>query len=114
MTGGSGRAHTAVTAGGGANGGGRSRDVRMRIQQMMAVAALGALFALPAHAQSIKKIADDTHRALKTAGNQVKEAAGDVGSATHHTLQKAGNDTKTELGQATGVHKVGGDVGKAA
>ncbi len=29
-------------------------------------------------------------------------------------LKKTGNETKTEAGEVTGIHKVGGSVGKAA
>ena len=86
----------------------------MHIYRVLAVAGLSAALAVPAHAQSIKKVGDEVHHTLKSAGNAVKEDAKDVGSATHRTLQKAGNGTKTELGKATGVHKVGGTVGAAA
>jgi hypothetical protein len=75
----------------------------MRIQYFLTVAGLSALLAAPAIAQDpVKKTAD------------VKQGAKDVGSATHHTLKKAGNATKSELGNATGIHTVGGEVGKAA
>lgn len=86
----------------------------MRIHKLLATVALGALFAVPAHAQTIKKIGAEVHHDLKTAGNDIKGAAKDAGSATHHTLKKAGNETKETLGNATGIHKVGGDVGKVA
>jgi len=87
----------------------------MRIQYLLAVAGLSALLAAPAMAQDpIKKAADETHHVLKKTGNTVKQGAKDAGSATHHTLKKAGNATKAELGDATGIHTVGGDVGKAA
>ena len=77
------------------------------------VRALWALLAAPAGAQSIKA-ADATHHVLKKTGKAVKQDAKDVGSATHNKLTKAGNATKTTLGNATGIHKIGGDVGKAA
>lgn len=67
-----------------------------------------------AQAQSVKKAEADVHHALKTAGNDIKADAKDVGSATHHVLKKAGNKTKTEAGDVTGIHKVGGSVGHAA
>jgi hypothetical protein len=86
----------------------------MNIYRLMAVVGLGAALAAPVHAQTIKKIGADVHHTLKSAGNAVKGDAKDVGDATHHELQKAGNGTKTELGKATGIHKVGGSVGAAA
>jgi hypothetical protein len=87
----------------------------MRIQYFLTIAGLSALLAAPALAQGpVKKAADETHHVLKKTGNAVKQGAKDAGSATHHTLKKAGNKTKTELGNATGIHTVGGEVGKAA
>jgi len=87
----------------------------MRIQYLLTIAGLSALLAAPAMAQDpVKKTADETHHVLKKTGNAVKQGAKDAGSATHHTLKKAGNETKTTLGNATGIHTVGGEVGKAA
>jgi hypothetical protein len=86
----------------------------MRIRDALTIIGLSALLAAPAGAQSIKKVGDATHHALKKSGKAIKQGAKDVGSATHHTLTKAGNSTKKVLGDATGIHKVGGDVGKAA
>lgn len=86
----------------------------MRIHHLIAIAGMSAALAAPAAAQSIKSVGADIHHTLKTAGNDVKGGAKDVGGATHHVLQKAGNGTKTELGKATGIHKVGGTVGEAA
>jgi hypothetical protein len=86
----------------------------MRVQRFLITAALGALLAAPAGAQSIKKISSETHHELQTAGKDIKQGAKDAGSATHHALKEAGNGTKTALGDATGIHKVGGSVGKAA
>jgi gas vesicle protein len=87
----------------------------MRIQYLLVVASVSALLAAPAGAQStVKKVGDETHHVLKSTGRAVKEGAKDVGSATHHQLKKAGNGTKKVLGNATGIHKIGGDVGKAA
>ena len=86
----------------------------MRIQNTLTIFALSALLAAPAGAQSIKKVGAETHHVLKKTGRAIKQGAKDAGSATHHTLKKAGNATKTTLGNATGIHKVGGDVGKAA
>lgn len=86
----------------------------MKLYHLLAVGALSAMLAVPAHAQSVKKVADNVHHTLKKAGNDAKAAAKDAGAAAHHTLKKAGNDTKDEAGEVTGVHKVGGDVGKTA
>jgi hypothetical protein len=78
------------------------------------MAALGALLAAPANAQSIKKVGSNVHKTLQKAGNDVKEAGGEVGSATHKTLKKAGRDVKAEVKRETGAKPIGGDVGKAA
>src|SRR5690348_7557223 len=86
----------------------------MRIQQLMIVAALSGALAVPAAAQSVKKVESSVHHTLQTAGKDVKETAKSTGSATHHALKTAGNKTKTTLGNATGIHKVGGTVGEAA
>lgn len=87
----------------------------MRIQYLLTVAGLSALLAAPAMAQDpVKKTVDETHHVLQKSGKAVKQDAKDVGSATHHTLKKAGNATKEKLGDATGIHTVGGEVGKAA
>jgi hypothetical protein len=87
---------------------------KMRIQQLMIVAALSGALAVPAAAQTVKKVESDVHHTLQTAGKDVKETAKSAGSTAHHSLKTAGNATKTELGQATGIHKVGGTVGQAA
>lgn len=87
----------------------------MRIQYALAIVGLSALLAAPAHAQSdVKKTADKAHHVLKKTGKALKETAKDAGSATHQALTKAGNKTKEEAGEVTGIHKTGGDVGKAA
>ena len=86
----------------------------MRIHYALTIVGLSALLAAPASAQSIKKVGNATHHVLKKSGKAIKQGAKDVGSATHHTLTKAGNSTKKVLGDATGIHTVGGDVGKAA
>ena len=86
----------------------------MRIHHLIALAGLSAVLAAPAGAQSIKKVGDDIHHTLKSAGNGIKGGAKHVGDATHRTLKKAGNDTKGELARTTGIHKVGGSVGEAA
>ena len=86
----------------------------MRIHTALTIVGLSALLAAPAGAQEIKKAADATHHVLKKTGKAVKQDAKKVGSATHNKLTKAGNATKTTLGNATGIHKIGGDVGRAA
>ena len=86
----------------------------MRIHYALAIVGLSALLAAPASAQSIKKVGDETHHVLKKTGKAVKQTAKDAGSATHEALTKAGNKTKEVGGEVTGIHKVGGDVGKAA
>ncbi|MGH7618509.1 MAG: hypothetical protein ACREPM_14920 [Gemmatimonadaceae bacterium] len=86
----------------------------MRVQRYLITVAIGALLAAPAHAQSMQKVGSEIHHELKKAGNGIKAGAKDAGSATHHALTTAGNGTKTALGHATGIHKVGGSVGKAA
>src|SRR3954468_16732943 len=87
----------------------------MRIQYALTIAGLSALLAAPASAQSpVKTAVDETHHVLQKTGKAVKQGAKDAGSATHHELKKAGNATKTTLGNATGIHTVGGDVGNAA
>jgi gas vesicle protein len=86
----------------------------MRIHHALTIVGLSALLAAPASAQSIKKIGDETHHVLKKTGKAVKQTAKDAGSATHNALTKAGNKTKEVGGEVTGIHKVGGDVGKAA
>jgi hypothetical protein len=89
----------------------------MRIHHLTIIGLLSAALAAPlapAAAQSIQKVGADIHHTLKKAGNEAKADAKDVGSAAHHTLKTAGNDTKTDLGNATGIHKVGGTVGQAA
>ena len=86
----------------------------MRIHHALTIVGLSALLAAPVSAQSIKKVADETHHVLKKTGKAVKKTAKDAGSATHSALTKAGNKTKEVGGEVTGIHKVGGDVGKAA
>jgi hypothetical protein len=86
----------------------------MRVQRFLIIGAIGAVLAAPAGAQSIKKVADKAHHELKEAGNGIKAGSKEAGSETHQTLRTAGNETKTVLGNTTGIHKVGGDVGKAA
>ena len=86
----------------------------MRVQRFLITAVLGAFLAAPAGAQSIKKITSEAHHELQKAGKGIKQGAKKTGSATHEMLTDAGNGTKTALGNATGIHKVGGDVGTAA
>ncbi len=94
----------------------------MRIHQLLAFAGLTMALAATAGAQDtashksdINKAAAKVHHALKTAGNAVKDEAGEVASGTHRTLKKAGNDTKAEAARVTGdTAHVGGEVGKLA
>jgi hypothetical protein len=86
----------------------------MRVQRHLITVAIGALLAAPAGAQSIKTVESKAHHALQDAGKGIKQGAKEAGGDIHHELKKAGNGTKTALGNATGIHKVGGDVGKAA
>lgn len=88
----------------------------MRVRCAIAIVGLSALIAAPVHAQStsVKKAAAEAHHVLKKTGNEVKQTAKNAGSAAHHELKKAGNATKDEAGEVTGIHKTGGDVGKAA
>jgi len=86
----------------------------MRVQRYLITVAIGALLAAPAGAQSVKKVTSKAHHELKEAGNGIKAGAKLAGSETRQGLTNAGNETKTVLGNATGIHKVGGDVGKAA
>ena len=88
--------------------------------RMLWVAALsiGAVVA-PLKAQEKKpgglnKIAHDVSSTVKKAGRDTKAEVKRDASKAHGALTDAGNDTKTALGNATGIHKVGGDVGKAA
>jgi len=79
-------------------------------------------FALPLHAQDttgkkpggLNKVAHDVSSTVKKAGRDTKAEVHRDASKAHDALTTAGNDTKTAAGNATGVHKVGGDVGKAA
>jgi len=86
----------------------------MRIHHALTIVGLSALLAAPVGAQSIKKVTDEAHHALQKTGKDIKKGAKHAGSATHNELTKAGNATKTTLGNATGIHKIGGDVGAAA
>src|SRR3954470_24962639 len=71
--------------------------------------------ALPAHAQGgLNKVAHDVSSTVKKAGRDTKAEVHRDADKTHNALKDAGNDTKTAAGNATGIHKVGGDVGKAA
>ena len=87
----------------------------MKIKLALAMVGLSAVLAVPATAQSvIKKVGDETHHVLQKTGKGIKEDAKAVGGTTHHELKAAGNATKTTAGNVTGIHKIGGSVGKAA
>lgn len=81
---------------------------------LMAAFSLG-VFALPARAQGgLNKVAHDVSSTVKKAGRDTKAEVHRDADKTHNALTVAGNDTKTAAGNATGIHKVGGSVGKAA
>jgi hypothetical protein len=92
--------------------------IRYLLAGMLVAGALGA----PLRAQDttakkpggLNKVAHDVSKTAKKAGQDAKAEVHRDASKTHEALQKAGNDTKTATGNATGIHKVGGDVGKAA
>lgn len=94
--------------------------MKMKLMWMAAL-SLGAVVA-PLHAQDttgkkpggLNKVAHNVSSTLKKAGRDTKAEVKRDASKTHGALTDAGNDTKTALGNATGIHKVGGDVGKAA
>lgn len=94
----------------------------MRIRTMWAAAlVLGAAVA-PLKAQDttekkpggLNKVAHNVSKTLKKAGRDTKAEVKRDASKAHGALTDAGNATKTAAGNATGIHKVGGDVGKVA
>jgi len=86
----------------------------MRAKMMWIAAFSLGMFALPARAQSIKKVAHDVSSTVKKAGRDTKAEVHRDASKAHTALTDAGNGTKKAAGDVTGIHKVGGDVGKAA
>jgi hypothetical protein len=93
----------------------------MRIRTMLIAVLVAGGLAAPLHAQDtthkpggLNKVAHDVSKAAKKAGRDTKAEVKRDASKAHATLTKAGNDTKEAAGEVTGVHKVGGDVGKAA
>ncbi len=62
----------------------------------------------------VNKVAHDVSGSMKKAGRDTKAEVKRDASKSHEALTTAGNDTKTTLGNATGIHRVGGDVGAAA
>lgn len=88
-----------------------------RMTWIAGLALMAGAFTAPLHAQKpggLNKAAHDVSKTLKKAGRDTKaEVKRDAGKA-HGALTKAGNKTKTAAGDVTGIHKVGGDVGKAA
>src|SRR5262249_52328318 len=62
----------------------------------------------------LKKVAHDVSSTVKKAGRDTKAEVHRDASKTHNALTDAGNKTKEAAGDVTGIHKVGGDVGKAA
>lgn len=96
--------------------------MKARMMWIAGFALFGGAFVAPLHAQDtvakkpggLNKVAHDVSNTMKKAGRDTKaEVKRDAGK-THQALKKAGNDTKTEAGEVTGIHKVGGSVGKAA
>jgi hypothetical protein len=53
-------------------------------------------------------------KTLKKAGRDTKAEVRRDAAKAHNGLTDAGNKTKEVAGEVTGIHKVGGDVGKAA
>jgi hypothetical protein len=94
----------------------------MRIRSMLVATIIAGAFAAPLHAQDtaakkpggLNKVAHDVSKTVKKAGRDTKAEVHRDASTAHQELKKAGNETKTATGNATGIHKVGGDVGKAA
>ena len=87
----------------------------MRVKMIWMAAFSIGVFALPAQAQGgLKKVANDVSSTVKKAGRDTKAEVHRDADKTHNALTDAGNDTKKAAGNATGIHKVGGDVGKAA
>jgi hypothetical protein len=78
------------------------------------VAPLGAQDTTAKKPGGVSKVAHDVSSTVKKAGRDTKAEVKRDASKSHDELTKAGNGTKTTLGDATGIHKVGGDVGKAA
>src|ERR1700759_2008390 len=90
-------------------------EKQMKMRMIWVAAFSLGMFALPAHAQGgISKVAHDVSSTVKKAGRDTKAEVHRDADKTHDALKVAGNDTKTAAGNATGIHKVGGDVGKAA
>jgi hypothetical protein len=81
---------------------------------LMAAFSLGVM-ALPSRAQgTLGKVAHNVSSTVKKAGRDTKAEVHRDADKTHNALSDAGNATKTAAGNATGIHKVGGSVGKAA
>src|SRR3954470_2629535 len=95
---------------------------QMRVRSIWIAAFVLAGFAMPMRAQDttakkpggLNKVAHDVSSTVKKAGRDTKAEAHRDASKAHGALTDAGNDTKTTAGNVTGIHKVGGDVGKAA
>jgi hypothetical protein len=99
-----------------------SKMRQMRVRSIFVTAFVLGAFAAPLRAQDttgkkpggLNKVARNVSSTVKKAGRDTKAEVHRDASKTHEALKDAGNDTKTATGNATGVHKVGGDVGKAA
>jgi hypothetical protein len=94
----------------------------MKIRMMMVAALSLGAFVAPVRAQDtvtkkpggLNKVAHNVSKTLKKAGRDTKAEVKRDASKAHGALTDAGNKTKEAAGDVTGIHKVGGDVGKAA
>jgi hypothetical protein len=94
----------------------------MKIRTMMVAALSLGVFVAPLHAQEpeakkpggLNKVAHNVSKTLKKAGRDTKAEVRRDAAKAHNGLTDAGNKTKEVAGEVTGIHKVGGDVGKAA
>jgi hypothetical protein len=94
----------------------------MKIRTMMVAALSLGVFVAPLRAQEpeakkpggLNKVAHNVSKTLKKAGRDTKAEVKRDASKAHNALTDAGNKTKEVGGEVTGIHKIGGDVGKAA
>jgi hypothetical protein len=97
--------------------------MKNRVMWIAILALAGGAFAAPLHALhaqdtaskpgGLNKVAHDVSKTMKKAGRDTKAEVKRDASKAHAALTQAGNETKTATGKATGIHKVGGSVGKA-
>jgi hypothetical protein len=90
---------------------------------MICAALIAGAFAAPLSAQDtatvkkpagLSKVAHDVSKTAKKAGKDTKAEVKRDADKAHGALKTTGNETKTAAGNATGIHKIGGDVGAAA